>query len=151
MFDIKRNADWTQHFVYIIGHSTMFGVTGPVKIGITANPNERLGALRTASPYPINFVCVFGTAGKELAARIEQAFHKSHAKIRTNGEWFDCSPTKAAEFIAEYYRLFIVSGYTCARLRWDEMVDILDLTGVTAVLEKLAGERYLSAWEQEAA
>lgn len=68
--------------VYFIG-----GDTGPVKIGITTNPGQRVEHLRTGSPFPIRLLATI-RAGRSL----ERAYHRYFEHCRLEGEWFDRCP-----------------------------------------------------------
>lgn len=71
------------------------GASGPVKIGITANPASRLSSINTASPFKVSLVCALATPKREIAKALEEAFHRTQAEHRLNGEWFDLPPLKA--------------------------------------------------------
>lgn len=62
------------------------GEGGPIKIGISHNPNVRLRALQTAAPYQLRLVLASGPVAH--AERYEAWLHALHADSRLNGEWF---------------------------------------------------------------
>ncbi len=66
-----------------------------VKIGYTgSNPKERLRALQTGSPLPLQiWAYVDGTE------ELEAAFHNAFAPLRSHGEWFYCEG-KLRDFLA---------------------------------------------------
>jgi hypothetical protein len=64
--------------VYFIG-----GKEGPVKIGVSLNPGQRLENLQTASPEPLDLLAVV-PGGLQL----ERAYHEAFAHLRIRGEWF---------------------------------------------------------------
>lgn len=62
------------------------GEDGPIKIGWTCSPQERIDALQTSSPFKLNVLVVLEGSKKD-----EAAFHRQFADHRLNGEWFtDC-------------------------------------------------------------
>lgn len=64
------------------------GASAHVKIGISTLVVQRVAALKTGSPYPIQ-VALFCAAGdRRAASRIELAIHRSLADLRLSGEWF---------------------------------------------------------------
>lgn len=56
---------------------------GPIKIGFTKNIANRLIALQTSSPYPLNLLCI--TPSNENQ---EKEIHSCYDAIRLEGEWF---------------------------------------------------------------
>jgi hypothetical protein len=69
-----------------------------VKIGVTQNPRQRLAALKTASPFPLElrFLGITDTNGYA----IERGAHDRLAAFREgNTEWFSCSPELAGAAI----------------------------------------------------
>lgn len=137
------------HFIYVIAHeSAGGGITGPVKIGITSNPDARLATLKTASPKPLDIAFVFVAPNKEYARDIEAAFHKIRAKDRLHGEWFNLSPLMAVELMCMNMRAFLEREM---EVPYYDMYMALDLTGVTLAEQKCQAERYLRAWEGLAA
>lgn len=79
--------------VYVIGAEV-----GPVKIGLSWNPEMRLSELQTGNPYPLK---IFGTipVKNHLSAEVERRVHAIFAKCRMSGEWFSCSPDAALRSI----------------------------------------------------
>lgn len=65
---------------------------GPVKIGLTNNPEQRLEHLQTGSPYRLKLLAVI-RAGRSL----ERAYHSYFDGSRLNGEWFARSPDLMGE------------------------------------------------------
>jgi len=139
-------------YLYVIGHNRPSGggVCRPVKVGITKNPDERLKQIKTSAPWPISFVCVFWFPTDEIAAGTEKAFHDHHADSRTNGEWFNVGPNEAAEFLAEYINAFLHFAW-CSEGQIDKetLWEARNKSGVYAVEQKLAGERWLQAWGEQ--
>lgn len=60
---------------------------GPIKIGTTADPGQRLVAIQGANPDPL---CIVGVAAGGRGA--ENRIHKVFAKDRLHGEWFQPTP-----------------------------------------------------------
>jgi hypothetical protein len=59
------------------------GEGGPIKIGYSANPRDRMASLQTASSVRLKLLGVVPGAGAN-----EQALHERFGDLRTNGEWF---------------------------------------------------------------
>jgi hypothetical protein len=62
--------------------------SGPIKIGTTNDPENRLAALQTSTHIPLELLGVV-RGGKELESR----FHSVFAASRLRGEWFEPSRT----------------------------------------------------------
>lgn len=56
---------------------------GPIKIGTTADPGQRLVAIQGANPDPL---CIRGVAAGGRGA--ENRVHRAFAQSRLHGEWF---------------------------------------------------------------
>lgn len=84
--DIQRSA--CEQLVYFIGA----GVSGPIKIGIAANPQARLSTLQTAHHEELSILAVTG-GGRES----EMAYHECFGRHRLKGEWFARVPEIEAE------------------------------------------------------
>lgn len=77
-----------------------------IKIGYTTrSPGERLAALQTGSPEPLEVLAVLAPAS--LAD--ERAIHRALAAHRLHGEWFDREPVEA--LVALLPQLTVI-GYT---------------------------------------
>lgn len=72
-------------YVYFIGHETI----GPIKIGASADPYERVRTLRCGSPV---WLSVLGTLPVEDMFREERKLHEHFAEVRSHGEWFERTP-----------------------------------------------------------
>lgn len=67
----------------MIYFAQMGGSDGPIKIGLSSRPKDRIKDMSTASPYPITLLAVMkGNMFDE--ARI----HEEFASLRLRGEWF---------------------------------------------------------------
>jgi hypothetical protein len=125
-------------YVYIIAKRVHGGVSRPVKVGITGDPDKRLATIKTACPYPIEIVCVFGSPLRGYAAALELAFHSIHKDKRLHGEWFDMSPLMAAESMCRNYRAMLK---TWLKFGEEEIAEAAEWAGVTAVEAKCAEEQ----------
>ena len=89
----KPGEPMTGSFLYVIrGDHQM------VKIGVSTNPSARLGSLRTASAFPIDFSYIAVTPGTGFD--IEAGAHEMLKGHRCSGEWFDVPPEMAVAAIA---------------------------------------------------
>lgn len=80
------------HFIYVIGR-----VSGPVKVGISAKPEERVKYLQCGCPFQIWLLAVAKVRSRLFAYNIEQSFHSSNSEERRKGEWFDMTADLASE------------------------------------------------------
>src|SRR6202035_3254474 len=70
-------------FIYVIRNGF-----GHHKIGVSANPNTRIGDLRTASPVRLDIV--YAAALDCSGFAIEDVAHDILGRYRLEGEWFNC-------------------------------------------------------------
>ncbi len=91
-------------FVYIIAKDCGTHGTGPVKIGISDDPEKRVRGLQTASPYKLVLMCKVYAHDRAMARAIESMMHADFADRRTSGEWFDITPFHAMESLLGCYR-----------------------------------------------
>jgi hypothetical protein len=141
-------------YIYVIAQDrikTEGGIRGPVKIGLTNNPNSRLATVNTGSPNPLLFACVLRVNDRELAQLIERTAHGHFAEHRENGEWFSVPPMEAAEFLCDFLDEFLLSGVAKRLIEWEDYHRYAAISGLVAIRERLAGERYMRAWEALAA
>ena len=76
--DVTR-AQGVRSYVYIIGHPE----DGPVKIGVSAKPRDRLRDLQIGNPVKLKILAKFrGGPDQEAAA------HRLLGTYRIQGEWF---------------------------------------------------------------
>lgn len=68
------------------------GQSGPIKIGVSDDPKQRLKSLQTGSPHSLH---LRDAAPVPEDQRLESALHKKLEHRRLNGEWFE---------IAEYWK-----------------------------------------------
>lgn len=59
-----------------------------VKIGVAADPRQRLATIRTMSPEPLELIAVSHGGGRA----IEGQLHRKLGSIRSHGEWFHLTP-----------------------------------------------------------
>lgn len=74
-------------FVYFIGAET-----GPIKIGIAVNPENRLKGLQTSHHEKL---AILATVSGDLDT--EKAYHRRFKRYRIKGEWFERCPEIEAE------------------------------------------------------
>lgn len=80
--DEPQHAD-----LYFIG-----GDEGPIKIGVSNDPQRRLKGLQTGYPYPLQILATI-----EGGAMLEIEYHERFAEHRLHGEWFAPHPDILAE------------------------------------------------------
>jgi len=81
-------------FVYVVQ-----GTHGLVKIGVSQDPNQRLAALQTGSPFPLTMPYISATPGTGFD--IEAEAHRLLDQHRVQGEWFSVRPSRAVEAIGQ--------------------------------------------------
>ena len=83
-----------KHYVYVIGIPE-----GPVKIGVSNNPENRVGNLQPGCPFPLQLLSKYPAKDRAHAFEHERNFHTKYRKYRLVGEWFDMDADFAANFI----------------------------------------------------
>lgn len=83
-------------FVYVIGGLAR----GPMKIGISASPDNRIKSLQTGSPLELRCFGRWQISTRATAEAIERRAHQCLSAERMTGEWFDV-PDYAACGVAE--------------------------------------------------
>lgn len=68
-------------FIYIFGNNA----EGYYKIGISENPNKRLGGVQVGCPFPLEIIKTFET---NQAKELESKVHKRLKEFNSSGEWF---------------------------------------------------------------
>jgi hypothetical protein len=140
------------HFIYVIGTVDDDGaLVAPVKIGISGNPHIRILAIRTSCPNKIELAHFFQVREREAAQRLEKSAHDIWQDAALSGEWFDIDPSTAMQFIAMDIEEGIIEFAAKHRENGDFIRQKLEWTGVTSAKQKLAAERYLWVWGQQAA
>lgn len=64
------------------------GDGGPIKIGLSANVQQRLDVFQLSAPYPLTLLAVVRN-GRD---RLERELHARFASARLRGEWFQPVP-----------------------------------------------------------
>lgn len=95
--EIPRAENGWQYLYLISAHS------GPVKIGITADPEQRLADLQTGNPRPLSLKQLY-LLPTESAAKLERTVLQNNRKFRLCGEWFDLSVDELVALIAQASR-----------------------------------------------
>jgi predicted GIY-YIG superfamily endonuclease len=85
-------TDETAVYVYFISVST-----GPVKIGVSGNPERRMADLQTAHYDRLHMVAIIECASRADAQQLEMAFHRWYASKRLMSEWFDVTPSEVCD------------------------------------------------------
>lgn len=89
--DRRNQAQWEYEYytnpvaLYVIGNK----LTGAIKVGISNNPETRLGQLKSSSGIDMELVCVEWFKNRPAALSEEARLHALWAEHRTHGEWFD--------------------------------------------------------------
>lgn len=65
---------------------------GPIKIGVSSNPVQRLRGLQTAHPWRLELLCIVPGG-----CALEAVYHAQFAEHRLEGEWFNPAPGILAE------------------------------------------------------
>lgn len=81
-------------FVYVIRKAS-----GPIKVGMGADPRERLRALQTGSSEQLELVYACAVKSNDANA-VEFAAHDMMRNHRLSGEWFSVTPEMAVAAIA---------------------------------------------------
>lgn len=69
-----------------------------VKIGYSADPDQRLSRLQTGSATELELVATWKATDQD-----ERELHRILAEFRTQGEWFRLSPQEARQRLDEYF------------------------------------------------
>ena len=80
-------AQPSKTYIYFIQQ----GDDGPIKVGYSTSPEERLRALQTASPYSLRLLKVV-----EGGEALEKQIHTRFAENQLQGEWFQPTDTFVA-------------------------------------------------------
>jgi hypothetical protein len=122
-------------FVYVME------CAGLVKIGVAKNVSRRKDMLQVGNPLEIS---VFYSRAFEArrAREVERAAHRVFTPQRIRGEWFEVSPDKARDFIAE--RPSEIEGCGVAQ-------SVIDWIGSQAALARALGcsSANISLWHRD--
>lgn len=86
--------------VYLIGYQS--GENWMVKIGIAADPAQRLRQLQTGSPTKL---CLLKSIAAAIPRRIESQLHRKYRHYRQTGEWFLMGEPAVKDLLATVERL----------------------------------------------
>jgi hypothetical protein len=86
------------HFLYVVCAEGA-EETGPVKVGMSVDPETRLCGLQTGSPVKLTCVWTFECESRDMARLAESKFHEQAAGFRMHGEWVNMSAEDAATMI----------------------------------------------------
>ncbi len=81
-------------FLYVIAASE----NGPVKLGMSGNPERRLKQLQTGHAERLNLYHA-EPVPEEKARIYERLLHKNIGHNRTHGEWFNITTSQAINYI----------------------------------------------------
>jgi hypothetical protein len=90
-------------FVYLICHDIDGKLQGPCKIGISDNPQKRLGQVQNGNPRMLALAFTFHCWDRDWASRVEAAFHSVHRSHRMSGEWFNLDAVDALGGLVEVF------------------------------------------------
>jgi hypothetical protein len=88
-------AEPEPHYIYVIAADS----AGPVKLGISFDPDRRLRELQTASPVTLN-IHHREPVNASLVKTLEKILHRDLAHHRRRGEWFGLSVEEAIKQVA---------------------------------------------------
>ncbi len=84
------------HTVYLV---TPEADGAPVKVGVAANPYDRLSSHQVSNFIPLRLHRFWWVAGRQIALRIETFFKQHHRSRCVRGEWFHLSLAEAEAFV----------------------------------------------------
>lgn len=94
--------DDTTHYVYVLASNP----DGPVKIGISNDPDRRVRQLQTGHAEPLRVLHREPVGDAARAKAFETLIHRNVAHLRRRGEWFAMSGEQAVKQV-----LFAVMTY----------------------------------------
>lgn len=86
-------------YLYIIAEKTAELDARPVKIGISASPEDRVEALQTGNWRKLQVCSALKVGSLPIAAYFEDWAHQHFQATRITGEWFDVSASEAKAII----------------------------------------------------
>lgn len=89
------------HHIYVISESP----DGPVKIGISGNPNTRRCELQMGNNRTLALMYVSPALPRNDVIAIERDIHASFSNQRIAGEWFDLKPREAISALKAEMRI----------------------------------------------
>lgn len=84
-------------FIYII--SQVKHQNGPVKIGISDNPQKRLKQIQTGHPEKIEIKHLEEISTRRKTLELEKNLHRDFSIYRSHGEWFNMNVDEAIGFL----------------------------------------------------
>jgi T5orf172 domain len=81
-------------FMYVIAANS----EGPVKLGISADPDQRVRELQTGHPEPLK-VLHREPVDTERVRLFERLLHRDNNHHRLHGEWFDLTVEQATAYV----------------------------------------------------
>lgn len=78
--------------VYVMGREI-----GPVKIGVSRNPDKRIVEIQSGCPYPIEILYWVRARDRPNAFELERDFHEVFRDKRLTGEWFSMNADDASD------------------------------------------------------
>lgn len=106
----RRGGGKGRTFLYIICHNNGGELCGPVKIGISADPDDRVSSLQTANPHKLALFTTLEFETRMGATMIERHFHQVHSDFRLEGEWFHLAPEAALVYFEQFYAWGLENG-----------------------------------------
>lgn len=103
-------------YIYII--STAKHEDGPVKIGISDNPDKRLKQIQTGYPEKIEIKHLEEFKTRKKTFELERLLHKDFSIYRSHGEWFNMTVKEAINYLT----------FTIIQYGDSEIEDNIDLT-----------------------
>jgi hypothetical protein len=86
----------TDHYLYVIAGS--HATNGPVKLGFSADPDQRLLELQTGHPEPL-IVHYREPINVERVRLYERLLHRDNHHHRLRGEWFNLTVQEAINYV----------------------------------------------------
>jgi hypothetical protein len=83
--------------IYVI--SSINHNNGPVKIGISDNPDKRVKQLQTAFPEKLEIKYIEPFTTKIKARTFEKYLHKDISHLKSHGEWFSITVQEAINYV----------------------------------------------------
>ena len=77
-------------YIYVIGQEC-----GPVKVGISQKPWDRVATIGTSAPFKVSLLYCYPAKSRTQARFYEEEFHEIHFNVQLWGEWFKITPEAA--------------------------------------------------------
>jgi len=92
-------------YIYVIAESER----GPVKVGVSDNPDARLSTLQCGNPTRLFIAGKFPLVDRTSAARTEKELHLQFGRYSLCGEWFDLDVLDTINYITGHIKNQAVS------------------------------------------